>query len=138
MQVRLAALVAAKVEGIRIALNYSKLSDTVNLLLDGIKHKWDLKLSDLSQIETSETRVRLDKRHLDWLSQYGSQRGINIASATNLLISEYLAGNVNRFQTPVSKPVLQQPQIQTEITTIEQTQTIDKPKGQTLMRSLKL
>ncbi|MBU7584454.1 MAG: hypothetical protein KAF91_16325 [Nostoc sp. TH1S01] len=138
MQVRLAALVAAKVEGIRQSLDYSKLSDTVNLLLDAIKYKWDLKLSDLSQIETNETRVRLDKRHLDWLSQYGSQRGINIASATNLLISEYLAGNVSSFQTPVYKSVIQQPQIQTEITPIEQTQAIEKPKGQALMRSLKL
>lgn len=138
MQVRLAALVAAKVEGIRIALDYSKLSDTVNLLLDAIKHKWDLKLTNLSQIETSETRVRLDKRHHDWLSQYGSQRGINIASATNLLISEYLAGNVSSFQTPLTKSVIQQPEIQTEIAPIEQTQPIEKPKGQALMRSLKL
>jgi hypothetical protein len=138
MQVRLAALVAAKVEGIRLSLNYSKLSDTVNLLLDAIKHKWDLKLSNLSQIETSETRVRLDKRHHDWLSQYGLERGINIASATNLLISEYLAVNVSSFQTPLTNSVNQQPQIQTEIAPIEQTQAIDKPKGQALMRSLKL
>ncbi|MBD2415327.1 hypothetical protein FACHB389_17805 [Nostoc calcicola FACHB-389] len=138
MQVRLATQVAAKVEGIRISLDYSKLSDTVNLLLDAIKYQWDLKLSDLSQIETTETRVRLDKRHLDWLSQYGLSRGINIASATNLLISEYLAGNVTSFQTPLTKTVIQQPQIQTEITPIEPTQPIDKPKGQALMRSLKL
>lgn len=138
MQVRLAALVAAKVEGIRQSLNYSKLSDTVNLLLDAIKHQWDLKLTDLSQIETSETRVRLNKRHHDWLSQYGSQRGINIASATNLLISEYLAGNVGSVQTPQTKSVNQQPQIQAEITPIEQTRPIEKPKGQALMRSLKL
>ncbi|MBD2498449.1 hypothetical protein [Nostoc sp. FACHB-280] len=138
MQVRLAALVAAKVEGIRIALDYLKLSDTVNLLLDAIKHQWDLKLSSLSQIETNETRVRLDKRHLDWLSQYGLERGINIASATNLLISEYLAGNVSSFQTPLTKTVIQQPENPQEITPIEQTQTIDKPKGQALMRSLKL
>ncbi|MBE9211032.1 hypothetical protein IQ244_32010 [Nostoc sp. LEGE 06077] len=138
MQVRLAAIVAAKVEGIRISLDYLKLSDTVNLLLDAIKHKWDLKLTNLSQIETSETRVRLDKRHYAWLSQYGLERGINIASATNLLISEYLAGNVSSFQTPLTKTVIQQSEIQTEVTPIEQTQTIDKPKGQALMRSLKL
>jgi hypothetical protein len=138
MQVRLAALVAAKVEGIRIALDYSKLSDTVNLLLDAIKHKWDLKLTNLSQIETSETRVRLDKRHHDWLSQYGLSRGINIASATNLLISEYLAGNVTSFQTPLTKLLNQQPEIPKDITPTEQIQPIEKPKGQALMRSLKL
>jgi hypothetical protein len=138
MQVRLAALVAAKVEGIRQSLNYSKLSDTVNLLLDAIKHQWDLKLSDLSQIETTETRVRLDKRHLDWLSQYGLERGIPIACVTNLLISEYLAGNVSSFQTPLTNPVLQQPEIPQEVTTTEQTQLIEKPKGSALIRSLKL
>ncbi|WP_414755893.1 hypothetical protein [Anabaena sp. CCY 9910] len=138
MQVRLAPSVAAKVEGIRQSLEYLKLSDTVNLLLDAIRHKWDLKISSLSQIETNETRVRLDKRHHDWLSQYSSQRGINIASATNLLISEYLAGNVSSFQTPLTKSVNQQPQIQTEIAPIEQIQPIEKPKGQALMRSLKL
>jgi hypothetical protein len=138
MQVRLATQVAAKVEGIRIALNYSKLSDIVNLLLDAIKHQWDLKLSNLSQIETNETRVRLDKRHYDWLSQYGLERGINIASVTNLLISEYLAGNITSIQTHLTKPVNQQPEIEKEVTPSEQTQPIDKPKGQALMRSLKL
>jgi hypothetical protein len=138
MQVRLAAVVAAKVEGIRQSLDYSKLSDTVNLLLDAIKYKWDLKLTNLSQIETSETRVRLDKRHLDWLSQYGLERGINIACVTNLLISEYLAGNVNSFQTALANSVNQQPEMPKEITPIEQTRPIEKPKGQALMRSLKL
>ncbi|MBD2254749.1 hypothetical protein [Nostoc parmelioides] len=138
MQVRLAPSVAAKVEGIRQSLEYLKLSDTVNLLLDAIRHKWDLKISSLSQIETKETRVRLDKRHHDWLSQYGSERGINIASATNLLISEYLAGNVSSFQTPLTNSVNQQPQNQIEIAPIEQIQPIEKPKGQALMRSLKL
>ncbi|MBD2168912.1 hypothetical protein H6G04_31545 [Calothrix membranacea FACHB-236] len=138
MQVRLAAIVAAKVEGIRLRLDYLKLSDTVNLLLDAIKHKWDLKLTNLSQIETKEARVRLDKRHYEWLSQYGLSRGINIASATNLLISEYLAGNTTSIQTPLTKPVNQQLEIQTEVTPIEQIQPIEKPKGQTLMRSLKL
>ncbi|MBD2358749.1 hypothetical protein H6G41_29840 [Tolypothrix sp. FACHB-123] len=138
MQVRLAAIVAAKVEGIRLRFDYLKLSDTVNLLLDAIKHKWDLKLTNLSQIETKEARVRLDKRHYEWLSQYGLSRGINIASATNLLISEYLAGNTTSIQTPLTKPVNQQPEIQTEVTSIEQIQPIEKPKGQTLMRSLKL
>src|SRR5689334_21070684 len=129
MQVRLAALVAAKVEGIRISLNYLKLSDTVNLLLDAIKHKWDLKLSNLSQIEITETRVRLDKRHYVWLSQYGLERGINLAAATNLLISEYLAGKLTNVQPPLIKPVNQQPEISTQITPIEQTQSIEKPKG---------
>jgi len=138
MQVRLAALVAAKVEGIRLSLDYSKLSDTVNLLLDAIKHQWDLKLSYQPQTGTINPKVRLDERHKKWVSQYATTRGINATSATNLLISEYLASNVGSFQTPVSKPVIQQPENQTEITPIEQTQPIDKPKGQALMRSLKL
>lgn len=138
MQVRLAPSVAAKVEGIRQLLDYFKLSDTVNLLLDAIKHQWDLKLSNLSHIETNQTRVRLDKRHLTWLSQYGSQRGINLASATNLLISEYLAGNITSVQTPRVKPVIPEPELRTQITPTEQTQPINKPKGQALMRSLKL
>jgi hypothetical protein len=138
MQVRLAPSVAAKVEGIRQSLEYLKLSDTVNLLLDAIKHKWDLKISSLSQIETTETRVRLSKHHYDWLSQYGLERGINIACVTNLLISEYLAGNTTSMKVPLSKPVTVEPEIQKEVTTTEPIQPIEKPKGQALMRSLKL
>ncbi|AFY45478.1 hypothetical protein [Nostoc sp. PCC 7107] len=141
MQVRLAAKVAAKVEGIRQLLHYQTLTDTVNLLLDAIKHQWDLKLTNLSQIETKDTRVRLDNRHLSWLSQYGEERGINIASVTNLLISEYLSGKLTQTETrqttdreadrqqtekPIHQPLGRQ-----------QTAT-EKPKGQALMRSLKL
>lgn len=141
MQVRLAPTVACKVEGIRQLLDYPKLSDCVNLILDAIKHQWDLKLVSLSQVETNETRVRLDKRHLSWLSQYGDERGINIASVTNLLISEYLSGKLShtnvgqtadrepdrqQTETPIQQP-LSRPQTATE-----------KPKGQALLRSLKL
>jgi hypothetical protein len=138
MQVRLAPSVAAKVEGIRQSLEYLKLSDTVNLLLDAIRHKWDLKIFSLSQIETDQTRVRLDKRHYDWLSQYGLERGINIACVTNLLISEYLAGNTTSLKISFPTPVTVEPEKLTQVTTTESTQPIEKPKGQALMRSLKL
>ncbi|ALF52806.1 hypothetical protein ACX27_07925 [Nostoc piscinale CENA21] len=137
MQVRLAATVAAKAEGVRQLLNYQTLSDTVNLLLDAIKHQWDLKLTDLSQIETSDTRVRLDKRHLSWLSQYGEERGINIASVTNLLISEHLSGKLTQTATrqTTDRPQTEKPTQQP----LDRPQTAtEKPKGQALMRSLKL
>jgi len=93
MQVRLAAQVASKVEGVRLCLNYSKLTDTINLLLDAIKFQWHLNLSCLPQSGTINPKVRLDVRHCDWVSQYAVERGISVSSATNLLISEYLAGN---------------------------------------------
>jgi hypothetical protein len=141
MQVRLAPTVAAKVEGVRVKLNYFKLSDCVNLILDAIKHQWDLKLDSLSQFETSETRVRLDKRHLSWLSQYGDERGINIASVTNLLVSEYLSGKLS--QTEIRQIPDREPDRQQTQTTIQQPlsrpqATSEKPKGQALLRSLKL
>ncbi|UYD31090.1 hypothetical protein HGR01_40125 (plasmid) [Tolypothrix sp. PCC 7712] len=136
MQVRLAVQVAAKVEGIRTALNYSKLSDTVNLLLDAIKHQWNLNLAYQPQTGTFQLKVRLDERHIQWVSQYATERGINATSATNLLISEYLTGNSVNFspQPPAtgvkdSNPI---PQASNPEPNIE------KPKGQTLVRSLKL
>jgi hypothetical protein len=148
MQVRLAAQVAAKLEGVRQKLNYSKLSDVVNLLLDAIKHQWDLKLVDLSQIETNETRVRLEERHLQWLSQYGDERGINIAAVTNLLISEYLSGKLSqtvldRQQTETRQTADRESDRQnTELSSqkaIDNQQTAtEKPKGQALLRNLKL
>lgn len=95
MQVRLAPSVASKVEGVRISLEYSKLTYTVNFLLDAIKHKWDLNLDYQPQIGTINPKVRLDERHQSWISQYAIHRGINVTAATNLLISEYLAGNIN-------------------------------------------
>jgi hypothetical protein len=82
--------------------------------------------------------VRLDKRHYDWLSQYGLERGINIACVTNLLISEYLAGNTTSMKIPLSKPVTVEPEGERIVTTTEPIQPIEKPKGQALMRSLKL
>ncbi|MBD2680915.1 MULTISPECIES: hypothetical protein [Nostoc] len=136
MQVRLAAQVASKVEGVRLSLNYSKLTDTVNLLLDAIKHQWHLKLSCLPQTGTINPKVRLDERHQAWVSQYAIERGISVTSATNLLISEYLAGNTMN--------VLPQPQkIETENLALTpqispQEQTTEKLKGQLLVRSLKL
>ena len=104
MQIRLAAQVASKVEGIRQSLNYSKLSDIVNLLLDAIRHQWNLNLSYQPKIEANNLKVRLNKRHQLWVSQYAIERGINVTSATNLLISEYLAGNTINFspQTPIT------------------------------------
>ncbi|QLE59878.1 hypothetical protein [Nostoc sp. TCL26-01] len=136
MQVRLAAQVAHKVEGVRLSLNYSKLSDTVNLLLDAIRHQWHLNLSSLPQTEAVNFKVRLDKRHSVWVSQYATERGISVASATNLLISEYLAGNTMNV-------LPQPPKIETEnlasIPQISQPeQATEKPKGQLLVRSLKL
>jgi hypothetical protein len=106
--------------------------------LDAIRHKWDLKISSLSQIETNETRVRLDKRHYEWLSQYGLERGINIACVTNLLISEYLAGNTTSLKISPSLSVTVEPERERQVSTNEPIQPIDKPKGQALMRSLKL
>lgn len=144
MQVRLAAQVAAKVEGVRQKLNYSKLSDAVNLLLDAIKHQWDLKLADLSQIETKKTRVRLEERHLQWLSQYGVERGINIAAVTNLLISEYLSGKLSNTELDRQQTETRQTEDRqnTELSSqkaIDSQQTgTEKPKGQALVRNLKL
>jgi hypothetical protein len=136
MQVRLAASVTAKVEGIRIALNYSKLSDTVNLLLDAIKHQWKLNLAYQPQTGTVKPKVRLDERHVEWVSQYATDRGINATSATNLLISEYLTGNSVSFSpqppTTVAKDSNSIPQQS------KQESDVEKPKGQALVRSLKL
>ncbi|MBD2533187.1 hypothetical protein H6G97_27890 [Nostoc flagelliforme FACHB-838] len=136
MQIRLAPPVASKVEGIRLSLGYSKLSETVNLLMDAIRHQWSLNLTYLSQGVTTDARVRLDKRHLVWLSQYGAERGINIASVTNLLISEYLAGNTvslspHKPDTVISKSSPVQETQKQEITE-------PKLKGQQLIRGLKL
>jgi hypothetical protein len=72
------------------------------------------------------------------LSQYGLERGINIACVTNLLISEYLAGNTTSLKISFPKPVTVEPEKLTQVTTTESTQPIEKPKGQALMRSLKL
>jgi hypothetical protein len=136
MQVRLAAQVAHKVEGVRLSLNYSKLTDTVNLLLDAIRHQWHLNLSPLPQTGTVNPKVRLDKRHRGWVSQYATERGISVASATNLLISEYLAGNrINVLpQSPnnVAENLASTPQVSLPEPTTE------KPKGQSLLRNLKL
>ncbi|MEA5504846.1 hypothetical protein VB735_17380 [Halotia wernerae UHCC 0503] len=136
MQIRLAAQVASKVEGVRLSLNYSKLSDTVNLLLDAIRHEWDLKIVNLSFFETEETRVRLDQRHYEWLSQYGESRGINIVCVTNLLISEYLLGNQMKELPQKQEVVVNEPDL---IPQAQKTKTPDsKPKGQQLIRGLKL
>lgn len=122
MQIRLAAQVASKVEGIRQSLNYSKLSDIVNLLLDAIRHQWNLNLSYQPKIEANNLKVRLNKRHQLWVSQYAIERGINVTSATNLLISEYLAGNTinSSPQTPINvtesvKPTPQEPRQELDI-----------------------
>ncbi|BCL40267.1 hypothetical protein [Nostoc sp. MS1] len=134
MQVRLAPSVTAKVEGIRIALNYSKLSDTVNLLLDAIKHQWKLNLAYQPQTGTVKPKVRLDERHVEWVSQYATERGINATSATNLLISEYLTGNSVNFSpqppTTVAKDSNSIPQQS------KQEPDVEKPKGQALVRVL--
>jgi hypothetical protein len=136
MQVRLAAQVAHKVEGVRLSLNYSKLTDTVNLLLDAIRHQWHLNLSCLPQTEAVNFKVRLDKRHTVWVSQYATTRGISVTSATNLLISEYLVGNRTSFlpqlPTTVTDNIKPVPQAS------PQEPNADKPKGQALVRSLKL
>lgn len=135
MQVRLAAKVAAKVEGIRQLLNYQTSSDTVNLLLDAIKHQWDLKLTNLSQIETKDVRVRLATRNIEWMSQYGDERGIDVTAVTNLLISEYLADSRQTVGREVDRPQTEKPTQQP----LDRPQTAtEKPKGQALMRSLKL
>ncbi len=136
MQVRLAPSVAAKVEGIRQSLEYLKLSDTVNLLLDAIRHKWKLNLAYQPQTGTVKPKVRLDERHVEWMSQYAIERGINATSATNLLISEYLAGNSVSFLTqPQASLTKDSNSIPPES---KPESDIEKPKGQTLVRSLKL
>jgi hypothetical protein len=136
MQVRLAAQVASKVEGVRLSLNYPKLSDTVNLLLDAIRHRWNLNLSYLPQTEATNSKVRLDERHKDWVSQYATERGISVTSATNLLISEYFGGNVMNFspqaQANLTSAIKQSPEPP------KQEPNAEKPKGQTLIRNLKL
>lgn len=136
MQIRLAAQVASKVEGIRLSLAYSKLSDTVNMLLDAVKHQWTLNLSYLPQSGAVSQKVRLDERHHVWMSQYAAQRGINTTSATNLLISEYLAGNTVSLSPHKSETVVSKSSPVQEIQKQEITEP--KPKGQQLIRGLKL
>ncbi|MBD2303595.1 hypothetical protein [Nostoc sp. FACHB-190] len=136
MQVRLAALVAAKVEGIRLSLNYSKLSDTVNLLLDAILHQWNLNLSYQPQNGTVNLKVRLDERHQTWVSQYAIERGINATSATNLLISEYLKGNSVNFSPQPQATMANDSNLIPPLS--KQESDAEKPKGSALIRSLKL
>ncbi|MBD2302263.1 hypothetical protein [Nostoc sp. FACHB-190] len=136
MQVRLADQVASKVEGVRLSLNYSKLSDTVNLLLDAIRHQWHLKLSSLPQTGTINPKVRLNERHQAWVSQYATERGISVASATNLLISEYLAGNTINVLPQASKNPVENLTPTPQLSPPEP--TTEKLKGQTLIRNLKL
>jgi hypothetical protein len=126
MQIRLAAQVAY----------YSKLSDTVNLLLDAVRHRWTLCLSYLPQEEATSQKVRLDERHLVWVSQYAALRGINATCATNLLISEYLAGNQMKELPQKQEVVVNEPDL---IRELQKPETPDsKPKGQQLIRGLKL
>jgi hypothetical protein len=115
---------------------YSKLSDTVNLLLDAIKHQWSLKLSYLPQTGTINPKVRLDERHQTWVSQYATERGISVTSATNLLISEYLAGNTMNVLPQIQKIETENLGLTPQIS--PQEQTTEKLKGQLLVRSLKL
>ncbi|MHC5861662.1 hypothetical protein [Nostoc sp.] len=136
MQIRLAAQVASKVEGIRQSLEYSKLSDTVNVLLDAVRQRWTLKLSYLPQSGAVSQKVRLDKRHHVWVSRYATDRGINATSATNLLISEYLAGNTVTLSPDKQEVAFVEPSL---IPQAQKPETTDsKPKGQQLIRGLKL
>ncbi|MBD2508999.1 hypothetical protein H6G91_17180 [Nostoc muscorum FACHB-395] len=144
MRVRLAAQVAAKVEGIKALLSYPSLSDTTNLLLDAIRGQWCLNLANLSQIGTEETRIRLADRHRDWITQYGHDRGINVSAVVNLVLSEYLSGlNVQikpiaPITTPPSLSQTQTPSITTQPVQDTQQDTQPKPKGKALLGGLRL
>lgn len=148
MRVRLAPQIAAKVEGARVEFKYPNLSTTANLLLDAITRNWDLKLGDTASPPVDETRIQLDARHIDWLTEYGTERGLNTAAATNLVISDYFRNGLQGTATiinpekpekelSVQKMVEVVPQ-QEETKQITSEPPQEKPRGSELMKGLKL
>ncbi|OKH56263.1 hypothetical protein NIES2101_00315 [Calothrix sp. HK-06] len=142
MRLSLADSVINTLEGLRHNLDYDSLSETVNLVLDAIKFNWDFKLNELDSVSQSWTptvqkkqKVSIAQRHQSWLSSYGTQRGLNVQNAANLVLSEYFLGK--KATVEQNKPVAVSP-VQ-EPTKIEQKVIpVDKPKGATLMKGLKL
>jgi hypothetical protein len=128
MEIRLSKQVAASLVGVQAALGYPSPKEVVTLILDARRFGWDLKLSAIPQ-PASSIRLRLNKRHEDWIKDFAHLRGISVSGAINLIVSEYLAG-IKSIENLASTPT-------TQISPTKPSKATEKPFGAVLLSTLK-
>jgi hypothetical protein len=128
MEIRLSKQVAVKVVGVQAALEYPSPKEVVTLILDARRFGWDLKLSAIPQPAPS-IRLRLNKRHEDWIKDFAHLRGISASGAINLIVSEYLGG--------IKSTENRCPSLTKKISPTKPSKAIEQPKGAVLLSTLK-